>query len=94
MDWLRDARSADRNSAANRPSLILERSAPRFRWPPGKYLVAGDLKVTTVLTIHPKDKDGNQGWELADGATLYDVTHLGCLSARHTPALQDFGPAR
>ena len=34
-------------------------------------------KVTTVLTIQPKDKNGNQRWELADGATLYDVTHLG-----------------
>jgi len=31
-------------------------------------------------------KDGNQRWELADGATLYDVTHLGCRSARYTPA--------
>jgi len=38
-----------------------------------------------VLTIHPKDKDGNERWELADGATLYDVTHLGCRSARYTP---------
>ena len=42
--------------------------------------------MTTVLTVHPKDKDGNQRWELADGATLYDVTHLGCRSARYTPA--------
>jgi hypothetical protein len=41
--------------------------------------------VTSVLTIHPKDKDGNERWELADGATLYDVTHLGCRSARYTP---------
>jgi hypothetical protein len=41
--------------------------------------------VTTVLTVHPKDKNGNQRWELADGATLYDVTHLGCRSARYTP---------
>src|SRR6202049_1874816 len=46
--------------------------------PPGKYLVTGDRKVTTVLTIQPKDKDGNQRWELADGATLYDVTHVVC----------------
>ena len=46
----------------------------------------GDRQVTTVLTIHPKDKDGNERWELADGATLYDVTHLGCRSARYTPA--------
>ncbi len=39
-----------------------------------------------MLTVHPKDKDGNQRWELADGATLYDVTHLGCRSARYRPA--------
>ena len=25
-------------------------------------------------------------WELDRGATLYDVTHLGCRSARYTPA--------
>jgi hypothetical protein len=64
--------------------LIMEK--PTFPLPPGKYLVTGDRKVTTVLTIMPKDKDGNQRWELADGATLYDVTHLGCRSARYTPA--------
>jgi hypothetical protein len=49
-------------------------------------LKAADRTVTTVLTIQPKDKDGNQRWELADGATLYDVTHLACRSARYTPA--------
>ena len=64
--------------------LIMEK--PTFPLPPGKYVVTGDRKVTTVLTIQPKDKDGNQRWELADGATLYDVTHLGCRSARYTPA--------
>ena len=64
--------------------LIMEK--PTFPLPPGKYLVTGDRKVTTVLTIQPKDKDGNQRWELADGATLYDVTHLECRSARYTPA--------
>jgi hypothetical protein len=64
--------------------LIMEK--PTFPLPPGKYLVTGDRRVTTVLTILPKDKDGNQRWELADGATLYDVTHLGCRSARYTPA--------
>ena len=63
--------------------LIMEK--PTFPLPPGKYLVTGDRTVTTVLTIQPKDKDGNQRWELADGATLYDVTHLGCRSARYTP---------
>ena len=63
--------------------LIMEK--PTFPLPPGQYLVTGDRKVTTVLTIQPKDKNGNQRWELADGATLYDVTHLGCRSARYTP---------
>src|SRR4051812_30492165 len=56
--------------------LIMEK--PTFPLPPGKYLVTGDRTVTSVLTIHPRDKDGNQRWELADGATLYDVTHLVC----------------
>jgi hypothetical protein len=64
--------------------LIME--APDFPLSAGKYLVTGDRAVTTVLTIHAKDKDGTQRWELADGAKLYDVTHLPCRSARYTPA--------
>ena len=64
--------------------LIMEK--PTFPLPPGKYLVTGDREVTTVLTIHPKGKDGNQRWELLGGASLYDVTHLACRSARYTPA--------
>jgi hypothetical protein len=64
--------------------LIMEK--PVFPLAPGKYLVTGDRDVTSVLTIHPPDKNGNQRWELADGATLYDVTHLACRSARYTPA--------
>jgi len=63
--------------------LIMEK--PTFPLPAGQYLVTGDRAVTSVLTIHPKDKDGNQRWELADGASIYDVTHLGCRSARYTP---------
>src|SRR5437899_10240008 len=51
---------------------------PTFPLSAGKYLVTGDRDVTTVLTVRPKDKNGNQRWELADGATLYDVTHLVC----------------
>jgi hypothetical protein len=47
--------------------------------------VTGDREVTAVLTVHPRDKDGNQRWELSDRATLYDVTHLACRSARYTP---------
>lgn len=67
--------------------LIMEQ--PRFPIPPGKYLVTGDREVTTVLTIHPADKDGNRRWELDDHATLYDVTHLACRSARYTPTTGD-----
>lgn len=64
--------------------LIMEK--PDFPVPPGKYVVTGDREVTTVLTVHPMDEDGDQRWELGSGATLYDVTHLPCRSARYTPA--------
>ncbi len=67
--------------------LIMEQ--PSFPIPPGKYLVTGDREVTTVLTIHPADKDGNRRWELDDLATLYDVTHLACRSARYIPTTSD-----
>jgi hypothetical protein len=63
--------------------LIMER--PDFPLPPGQYLVTGDRDVTSVLTIYPRDRNGNSRWELADRATLWDVTHLGCRSARYTP---------
>jgi hypothetical protein len=64
--------------------LIMEQ--PQFPLEPGRYLVTGDREVTTVLTVYPDDENGDRRWELADGATLYDVTHLGCRSARYTPA--------
>jgi hypothetical protein len=64
--------------------LIMEK--PTFPLRPGKYLVTGGREVTTVLTVHRPDKDGNQRWELGDRAKLYDVTHLACRSARYTPA--------
>lgn len=67
--------------------LIMEQ--PEFPLPPGKYLVTGAREVTTVLTIHPADKNGDRGWELADRATLHDVTHLACRSARYTPVAGD-----
>ena len=67
--------------------LIMEK--PDFPLPPGKYMVTGDREVTTVLTVHPVNEDGAQRWELDDGATLYDVTHLPCRSARYTPATSD-----
>ena len=69
--------------------LIMEK--PAFPLSPGKYVVTGDREVTTVLTVHPKDKDGVVRWDLAKGATIYDVTHLACRSARYTPAASDGG---
>lgn len=63
--------------------LIME--SPDFPVDPGKYLVTGDREATAVLTIHPKDANGAQRWDLSDGATIYDVTHLACRSARYTP---------
>jgi hypothetical protein len=38
--------------------LIMEK--PAFPLPPGHYLGTGNRDVTTVLTIQPKDKNGNQ----------------------------------
>ena len=67
--------------------LIMEQ--PEFPLPPGRYVVTGDREVTAVLTVHPKSKDGVQRWELDKGATLHDVTHLRCRSARYTPAASD-----
>ena len=63
--------------------LIMEK--PEFPIPPGKYVVTGGREVTTVLTVHPMDNDGDQRWELNGGATIHDVTHLRCRSARYTP---------
>jgi hypothetical protein len=59
---------------------------PSFPVPAGKYVVTGARDVTAVLTIHPRDASGAVRWELDKGATLYDVTHLGCRAARYTPA--------
>lgn len=64
--------------------LIMEQ--PEFPLPVGRYLVTGDREVTAGLTIHGAAPDGTRRWELDDGATLYDVTHLRCRSARYTPA--------
>lgn len=64
--------------------LIMEQ--PTIPLPPGKYVVTGARKVTAVLTIHPADNHGDRRWEIDQGATLYDVTHLACRSARYTPA--------
>lgn len=67
--------------------LIMEQ--PDFPVPPGKYLVTGNRQVTTMLTVHPTGEGGTARWELANDATLYDVTHLRCRSARYTPATSD-----
>lgn len=67
--------------------LIMEQ--PEFPLPPDKYLVTGGREATSVLTVHPMDENDTQRWELADGATIYDVTHLRCRSARYTPAMSD-----
>jgi hypothetical protein len=63
--------------------LIMEQ--PTVPLPPGKYVVTGARKMTAVLTIHPADGHGDRRWDLDQGATLYDVTHLACRSARYTP---------
>lgn len=64
--------------------LIMEQ--PDVPLASGKYLVTGGRELMSVLTIHPKDKDGAHRWELGAGATLHDVTHLKCRSARYKPA--------
>lgn len=64
--------------------IIMEK--PVFSVPPGRYMVTGDREVVALLTIHAMDERGLQRWELDSGATLYDVTHLPCRSARYTPA--------
>jgi hypothetical protein len=64
--------------------LIMEQ--PEFPLPPGKYVVTGGREKTAVLTVHAKGDDGAQHWELDGGATIHDVTHLRCRSARYTPA--------
>ena len=63
--------------------LVMEK--PSFPLPPGNYLVTGDRETITVLTVHPADASGTRRWELANGAALYDVTHLPCRSARYVP---------
>merc|ERR1712039_273048 len=72
--------------------LIMEQ--PSVPLPPGKYTVTGDREVTTTLTVHPTDTAGTQRWELADGAKLYDVTHLPCRSARYTTGKGSCSPGK
>ena len=62
--------------------LIME--APSFPLPAGQYVVTGGRAVTSVLTVEEPDATGKQAWSLADGASIYDVTHLGCRAALYT----------
>lgn len=63
--------------------LIMEK--PAFPLAPGQYLVTGRRAMTAILTVYPPDKEGVQAWELGNKATIFDVTHLKCRSARYTP---------
>merc|ERR1712083_1014719 len=69
--------------------LIMEK--PDFPMPSGKYKLAwlngAKTGSSAVLTI-----DGDS-WELDSSATLHDVTHLPCRSARYTPNNADASPA-
>jgi len=64
--------------------LIMEK--PVFPLPVGRYLVTGARGTSAVLTILPAGADGDRRWTLDGGATLHDVTHLGCRSARYRPS--------
>ena len=64
--------------------LIMEK--PTFPIIPGKYVVTGGRRAQARLTVEPKSSDGKQHWALDNGASLYDVTHLGCRAANYTPA--------
>jgi len=63
--------------------LIME--APTFPLAAGRYLVTGGRETVAELTVHAPDAAGAQKWELSGGATLEDVTHLACRSARYAP---------
>jgi hypothetical protein len=58
--------------------------APVFPLPAGDYVVTGGREVTSVLTVFAPDAEGRQSWSLADGASIYDVTHLRCRAAVYT----------
>ena len=62
--------------------LMME--SPSFPLPPGQYVVTGGREVTSVLTVAAPDAAGKQAWSIANGASLYDVTHLGCRAAVYT----------
>jgi hypothetical protein len=62
--------------------LIME--APSFPLPAGQYVVTGAREVTSILTVSPPDAMGRQAWGLANGASIYDVTHLRCRAALYS----------
>jgi hypothetical protein len=57
---------------------------PSFPLPAGQYVVTGGRAVTAILTVQKPDAAGKQAWSLADGASIYDVTHFGCRAARYS----------
>lgn len=61
--------------------------APTFPLEPGQYVVTGNRDAVSILTVYAPDENGHMRWDLDKGATLHDVTHLGCRSARYTPAV-------
>ncbi|HSG37907.1 MAG TPA: hypothetical protein VLA27_10755 [Paracoccaceae bacterium] len=60
--------------------------APTFPLEPGQYVVTGNRAAVSILTVYPPDAEGHMAWDLDKDATIHDVTHLGCRSARYTPA--------
>lgn len=64
--------------------LMME--SPRFPLAPGQYVVTGGRETTSVLTVAAPDAAGKQAWSIANNASLYDVTHLGCRAAVYTAA--------
>ncbi|MFN0194465.1 MAG: hypothetical protein ACKVP5_21250 [Aestuariivirga sp.] len=59
--------------------------APEFPIAPGEYVVSNGQSMIGLLTVKPKDASGHMAWELAHGATLISVTHLGCRAGRYRP---------
>ncbi len=59
--------------------------APQFPISPGQYVVSNGTTMVGMLTVSPKDASGRMAWELAHGATLISVTHLGCRAGRYRP---------
>jgi hypothetical protein len=58
---------------------------PQFPMPAGRYVVTGGRTAIAVLTVAAPDSSGAQAWALDNGASVYDVTHLGCRAAHYVP---------